>query len=84
MATLTTAYVRAYVADRQENGYANGTINRQLSALKRMFTLAIQAAKLLQRPHMPMLAERKVRKGFFERAQFEAVRNRLPPRIRGS
>ncbi len=44
-----------------------------------MFTLAIQAGKLLQRPHIPMLAEHNVRKGFFERAQFEAVRNRLPP-----
>jgi len=43
-----------------------------------MFTLAIQAGKLLQKPHIPMLLERNVRKGFFERAQFEAVRNRLP------
>ena len=79
MASLSTADIRAYVADRQEKGYANATINRELSALKRMFTLAIQAGKLLQRPHIPMLAEHNVRKGFFERAQFEAVRNRLPP-----
>ena len=79
MASLTTADIRAYVADRQAKGYANATINRELSALKRMFTLAIQAGKLLQRPHIPMLAEDNVRKGFFERAQFEAVRNRLPP-----
>jgi hypothetical protein len=43
MASLTTADIRAYVADRQRKGYANGTINRELSALKRMFTLAIQA-----------------------------------------
>src|SRR4051812_1460651 len=43
MASLTTADIRAYVADRQGKGYANGTINRELSALKRMFTLAIQA-----------------------------------------
>src|SRR5688572_25266295 len=78
MASLTTADIRAYVADRQDKGYANATINRELSALKRMFTLAIQAGKLLQRPHIPMLAEHNVRKGFFERAQFEAVRNRLP------
>ena len=83
MATLTTADIRAYVADRQEKGYANGTINRELSALKRMFTLAIQAGKLLQRPHIPMLAEHNVRKGFFEREQFEAVRNRLAPMYQG-
>ena len=79
MASLTTADIRAYVADRQQKGYANATINRELAALKRMFTLAIQAGKLLTRPHIPMLAEDNVRKGFFERAQFEAVRNRLPP-----
>ena len=78
MATLTTSDVREYVADRQQKGYANATINRELSALKRMFTLAIQAGKLLQRPHIPMLVEDNVRTGFFERAQFEAVRNRLP------
>jgi integrase len=79
MASLTTSDIRAYVADRQEKGYANGTINRELSALKRMYTLAIQAGKLLQRPHIPMLAEDNVRRGFFERSQFEAVRNRLAP-----
>jgi site-specific recombinase XerD len=79
LASLTTADIRAYVADRQERGYANATINRELSALKRMFTLAIQAGKLLQRPFIPMLAEDNVRKGFFERTHFEAVRNRLPP-----
>lgn len=79
LAALTTADVRAYVKHRQDAGYANATINRELSALKRMFTLAIQAGKLLQRPHIPMLVERNVRQGFFERAQFEAVRNRLPP-----
>jgi integrase len=83
MAALTTADVRAYVAQRLKDGYANGTINRELSALKRMFTLAVQAGKLLQRPHIPMLVERNVRKGFFERAQFEAVRNRLPPTYQG-
>jgi hypothetical protein len=43
-----------------------------------MCTLAIQAGKFLQRPHIPMLVERNARKGFFERGQFEAVRNRLP------
>jgi integrase len=79
LASLTTADIRAYVAQRQADEYANATINRELAALKRMFTLAIQAGKLLQRPHIPMIAEDNIRKGFFERAQFEAVRNRLHP-----
>ncbi len=38
---ITTDTVRAYVARRQEQGAANATINRELAALKRMFTLAI-------------------------------------------
>ena len=79
MASITTPDIRTYIADRQEHGYANATINRELAALKRMFSLAIKDGKLLQRPHIPMLAENNVRKGFFERAQFEAVRHRLPP-----
>ena len=83
MASLSTADIRAYVAHRQADGYANGTINRELSALKRMFTLAIQAGKLLARPHIPMLAEDNVRQGFFEREQFEAVRHRLAPMYQG-
>ena len=42
--------------------------------LKRMFTLAVQAGKLHGKPHIPMLREDNVRRGFFETAQFEAVR----------
>ena len=81
MASLTTADVRAYVTQRQADKAANGTINRELSALKRMFTLACQGGKLLVAPHIPMLQEDNVRRGFFEREQFEAVRRRLPAEV---
>jgi hypothetical protein len=73
LATITTPDVRAYAAARLEAGAAPATINRELAALKRMFVLAVQAEKLIARPHIPMLAERNVRKGFFERADLEAV-----------
>lgn len=59
-------------------GASNGEINRELTALKRMFRLALQAGKLLAVPHIPMLKENNVRTGFFEREQFEAVRRHLP------
>lgn len=79
LTTITTADVRAFVAQRQEKGASNGEINRELTALKRMYTLALQAGKLLHRPHIPMLAEHNVRTGFFEPQQFAAVLSKLRP-----
>src|SRR5262249_33270081 len=75
---INTADVRAFVAVRQAAGASNGEINRELAALKRMYTLAIQAGKLHARPYIPMLQEANPRSGFFEREQFEAVRGFLP------
>jgi site-specific recombinase XerD len=83
MANITTADIRKYIDHRQEAGAANATINRELAALKWAFTLAIQAGKLLQRPHIPMLQERNARHGFFERPQFASVRDRLPEALQG-
>jgi integrase len=63
-------------------GVSNAEINRELTALKRMFNLAIQAGKLIQKPHIPFLKEHNVRVGFFERDQFVAVVQRLPKAVR--
>ena len=81
MANITTPDVRAFVTQRQTDGAANATINLELSALKRMFTLACQAGKLLAAPHIPMLRTDNVRRGFFEREQFQSVRRRLPAEV---
>ncbi len=69
-----------HVAEQRRTiaGVSNGEINRELTALKRSFNLAIQAGKLLQKPHIPLLKEDNVRVGFFERDQFLAVLARLP------
>lgn len=48
-----------------------------------MFTVAIQAGKLLQRPRTRLLVEDNVLKWFFEREQSEAVRNRRRARPAG-
>ncbi len=77
-AQIGTADVRRYTAERQAAGASNATINRELAALKRGFTLGIQGNKVLARPHIPMLQERNVRTGFFEPEQFAAVRRHLP------
>ncbi len=78
---ITTADIRRYVVRRQEEGAANGTINRELTAIKRAFSLAAQAGKIMTKPHVPMLKENNVRKGFFDLEQFEAVRKRLSPDV---
>jgi integrase len=60
---------------------SNGEINRELTALKRIFSLARQAGKLFVVPYVPMLQEDNTRTGFFERDQFECVRANLPAPI---
>jgi integrase len=63
---------------RTIDGVSNGEINRELTILKRIFNLAMQAGKLLHRPHIPLLREDNTRTGFFEPEQFASVRDRLP------
>ncbi len=75
---ISTASVRAYIAKRQEAKAENGTINRELAALKRMFSLALQGEKLLRRPYIPHLDEDNVRTGFFGEVEFLALREALP------
>jgi integrase len=82
-AAVTTADVNRYVGRRQGDDAANATINRELAALKRAYSLAYQAGRLLVKPHIPMLAENNVRTGFFEREQFEGMRAQLPAELHG-
>ncbi len=59
-----------------------GEINRELTTLKRIFSLAVQADKLSRKPHVPMLQERNTRIGFFETEALEAVTAALPGPVR--
>ena len=89
MASITTADIRAYSAQRlapvtlledgtEKPGAARATVNRELAVLKRAFRLALQGGTLLHMPHIPMLREAAPRSGFFERSEFEDVREQLP------
>ncbi len=77
---VTTERVRAYIIHRQQEGASNGSINRELAALKRMFSLASQMTppKVACVPHIPMLREFNVRKGFFEHDEYLALQRELP------
>lgn len=79
---ITTADVKAYIAHRQEEGAKNGSINRELAALKRMFNLALQAERIIRKPYLPSLEENNARKGFFEQSEYEAVLAKLPEHLR--
>ena len=79
---VTAAEIDAYKAQRLAEGAANATINRELAALKRMYSLAVQGERIPSGPHIAMLRESNTRSGFFERDQFEAIRRRLPEEIR--
>jgi integrase len=76
--TITVSEIRQYIKEMQAEGYANATVNRHLTALKRMFNLAMQAEKITRRPHIPMLKENNVRKGFLGDLEHLAVTEHLP------
>ncbi len=73
MVSITTAHIRAFIAVRQDADAAAAEINRELAALRRAFRLAQQAGRLVQCPHVPMLQERNIRKGFLEPDQIGAI-----------
>jgi len=57
---------------------SNAEINRELQVLKRAFNLAVEAGRLLHCPHVPMLKEDNVRRGFLDSAQLGDVLGFLP------
>ena len=87
---ITADRVRAYVVwrKRQQTHYGrpptNATINRELSALKRMFTLERppQADRVRAVPYISKLAENNVRIGFFSHYEYLSLRDALPDYLR--
>lgn len=82
---ITTPRIRKYIEARLEEGAENGTINRELAALKRMLNIGAQQTppRVDRVPFIPMLKENNVRKGFFEHGDFLALRDALPEYLKG-
>jgi len=76
---MTADAVREYQLHRRAHGAQAATINRETSALSRMFQLAIRRGLLERMPLFPnRLQENPPRQGFFEHAEYLKVRRHLP------
>ncbi len=72
---LTAAHLDSYIERRLREGARNATVNCVTGILGRAYSLA-----KLEPPEIQHLTEKNnVRKGFFERAEFERVASSLPP-----
>jgi integrase len=80
---ITTDEIDKYKIKRLDAQAAPASINRELSCLKRMFSLAVTAGKAPAVPTIKQLQERNTRKGFFEHGQFLALREALPHYLKG-
>jgi integrase len=81
---VTTQLIRDYTDRRLGEGAAPATVNRELSALKRMFNLGARSTpvRVERVPYVPMLKEDNVRKGFFEHEEYLAVREAISEHLR--
>lgn len=79
---ITPSQVSEYVEKRLEEEAAPGTINRELTALKRALNLGKANGKVANVPYIAMLTEHNVRQGFFEDEELRALLEALPPYLR--
>lgn len=74
--------IRSYQAHRLDDGASPATINRETSHLARAFRIAVKAGLLSVMPSFPdRLEESAPRQGFFEHAEYLAVREELTPAV---
>ncbi len=81
---IDTPAVSRYVVARREQGAENATINRELAALKRAFSLAVKCTppKALHAPYIGMLKENNTRSQFFEQEDYYKLMEALPDHLK--
>ena len=74
--------IRKFQQDQRKAGLANGSINRAVAALRRMFSLAQRDGQLRNMPFFPMLSEAKPRTGTLPHKSYQALIAELPDYLR--
>lgn len=67
-----------YKKQRNKEGAANATINRELAALRRGFNLLKEKKQIYNMPFIKLLSEDNIRTNFFEKWEFHALLEKLP------
>ena len=81
---ITSSQINRFIEMKQQQGFADASINLYLAALRRGFTLAVEAlpplvtASVVPNFEELMLELNNVREGFLEHYQYENLRNELP------
>lgn len=70
---VTIAGLKTWVTARLEEGYARATVRQWLATLRAAMRLALKEGRLTRVPYFPTVTVQNVRRGFFERDEFEAV-----------
>lgn len=75
---------KSYISQRRKAGAEDSTINRELSIIRRGFTLAMRERPplLVTSPHIPKLEEDNVREGFLEDADYRKVLECMPGQLK--
>lgn len=82
VADLTPEFIHGYIERRQGERADNGTINRELGALRRMLHLARERGKLATVPTVERVRENGPRTGFFEHEEVLRLLPHLPEELR--
>jgi integrase len=76
---IRKTHIREYIDKRVEAGASNGTINRELSAIRRSLNLGLEEELVPRVPVIKPLKESDPRQGFVEEALYRAMLRELPP-----